>query len=981
MYPQKPSWHTPLGCILALALIVATTVSGQARVLDDFDDNTKTDWTDFTFVPGFGLPVETGGQFRFDLPPAGQDIFTASQKTSEVFELKEGRTLEFRVDLAASSGEDSYAVLAFIPNTGGNNPGTLGGYGLAKDPTDVLITKGVQKYFVADDSVSAELKNEDITLVLTLVVQGGNVTITGKVIDRSDGSVIWERPVVDTPAADVMEDGTDDPAAPYITTGYFTLYCYQQFNAAITSYTVTYDNAEVFVTDAPVTTVLDDFNDNTKTDWTDFTFVPGFGLPTESSGQFRFDLPPAGQDIFTASQKTSRVFDLATEKHLEFRVDVVESSGEDAYAVLAFIPNTGNNNPGTLGGYGLAKDSTDVLITKGVQKYFVADDSPTAELPNEDITLVLTLDAEEDQVTVTGKILDRSDGAVLWERTVVDTLAADVMQDGTDDPAAPYITTGYFTLYCYQQFNAAIGTYTVFYDNAVVVAPPLSDNVAPLITDVQPADYANFQPTSTAISFRVRDDKDLVNEGISVILNGTEFNTSNGLNLTGTGTNRIATLTPLEDNVDYHVTLRAVDAEGLVTERLLRIDTFRTDNIVVEVEDYNFESGRFINDPIPSVEQSFSADGYSWQIGTPEVDYSDTRPIPNPPNPDDPNLPYRMDDPVRMQHTFDHARPRYIEAGGSAAFVFDYDVGDIVADEWLNYTRTFPTGHYEVYLRQSLANMSRGESTLELVTSDRTQPNQTTTLLGSFLGTTTGFQYGNFALTDGTGLNKQVLRLSGVTTFKLRQVTPDPGDGRRLLNYLVFRPVPDPGAVSPVIVALSPPAGGIETSVRPSIRVEIENRDSTLKTDSVVLAIGGTTVPATVTPTASGAVVTYDLSPLPPTGTVVTARINYTDSNDVPLETEWSFTLAYKALNAAHRRSGPGITRGFNVRVVQAPAGSNLENSLLRAEAQLDPNSTIPNVVDTSVQADVINFSESGPGSADGSFPNDAAIPGITGAH
>ena len=198
-----------------------------------------------------------------------------------------------------------------------------------------------------------------------------------------------------------------------------------------------------------------------------------------------------------------------------------------------------------------------------------------------------------------------------------------------------------------------------------------------------------------------------------------------------------------------------------------------------------------------------------------------------------------------------------------------------------------------------------------------------------------------------------------------------------MLNYLVFRPVPDPGAVRPVIVSLSPPAGGIETSVRPSIRVEIENRDSTLNTDSIVLTLDDAAVPATVTPSATGAVVTYDLDPLPPTGSVVTTRITYTDSEEVPLETEWSFTLAYKALDPAHRRSGPGITRGFNVRVVQAPMGSGLENSLLRAEAQLAPDSTIPKVVDTTVLAEVINFSESGPGSADGSFPNDAAIPGL----
>jgi hypothetical protein len=697
----------------------------------------------------------------------------------------------------------------------GTTPGTLGGYGLAKDPTDVLITKGVQKYFVADDGVTAELKNEDITLVLTLSVEGGNVIITGKVIDRSDGSILWERTVTDTPAADVLEDGTDDPAAPYITTGYFTLYCYQQFNAAIGTYTVSYDNAEVFVADAPVTTSWTiSMITSRPTGPISLSFLDS-GCPPKPAASFDLTFPLPGR---TSSRPARRPAGFLTSPPRSRSNSGSMLSRRPAKTLLPSWPSSPTPAGTTQAPWAATvwpRTRPTSSLPKGVQKYFVADDGPTAELPNEDITLVLSLDADQDRVTITGKVLDRSDGSVLWERTVVDTLAADIMDDGTDDPAAPYITTGYFTLYCYQQFNEAIGTYTVSYDNAVVVAPPLSDNVAPLITDVQPADYANFQPASTAISFRVRDDKDLVDDGMSVILNGTEFNTGNGLTVTGTGTNRVVTLTGLEENVDYHVTLRAVDAEGLVTERLLRLDTFRTDNLVIEVEDYNFEGGQFIDNPIASPEQSFSNDGYSWQRGIPDVDYSDTRPVPDPPNPDDPNAPYRIDDAVRMQRTFDHARPRYIEAGGSAAFVFDYDVGDIAADEWLNYTRTFPAGHYEVYLRESLANMSSGESRLELVTGDRTQPNQTTVQLGSFLGRLTGFQYGNFALTDGTGLNKEVLSLSGVTTFKLRQITPDPGDGRRLLNYLVFRPVPDPGAVRPVIVSLSPPAGGIETSVRP----------------------------------------------------------------------------------------------------------------------------------------------------------------------
>src|SRR5688572_16294213 len=258
----------------------AVAFSLQARIVDDFNDNSKTGWTDFTFVTGFGLPVEQNSQFKFEIPGAvltqvGRGLFSASQKTSETFELKEGRKLEFRVDLLGGGAKDSFAVLGFLPTT--NSPSTLAGYGFAKSTTDVLITKGVQKYFVADDGPAAEVKNENVTMVLSLIALNGSVTINARVLDKeNNNAVLWEKTVVDTPAADVFAAGTDSPAGPYIASGYFTLFCYADYdaNAVEDPYTVTYDNAEVYVTDM---TVVDDFNDNTKTGWSDFTFVTSVG--------------------------------------------------------------------------------------------------------------------------------------------------------------------------------------------------------------------------------------------------------------------------------------------------------------------------------------------------------------------------------------------------------------------------------------------------------------------------------------------------------------------------------------------------------------------------------------------------------------------------------------------------------------------------------------------------------------------------------
>lgn len=943
----------------------------QARIVDNFDDNLKTDWSDFTFQPGFGLPIETNGQFRFELPPAGVAIFTASQKTSDTITLQEGRTVELRVDVVQAGGKDSFAVLAFLPT--GNSPGTLAGYGLAKSTTDVLLTKGVNRYFVADAGPAAQLINENITLVLQLTAQGGNVVIVGKVLDKANNdAVIWERKVVDTPAADVMAAGQDSPAAPFITGGYFTLYCYQDFdrNAPEDPYRVYYDNAQVFVTDR---TVLDNFDDNTKTDWADFTFQPGFGLPQETGGQFRFELPPAGQAIFTASEKTSRLFEIAEGERLEFQIDVVEAGGKDSFAVLAFIPK--DNSLGTLSGYGFAKSTTDVLLTKGVNRYFVADAGPAAQLKNEDITMSLLLTRQNGNVIITGKVLDRSsNNAVIWERTVVDTAAADVMAAGTDSPAAPFATAGYFALYCYQDFdrNAPEDPYRVFYDNAIVSAPPLATNSAPLILEVLPADFSSFLPPSTVISFKVTDDKALADAGIEVTLNGTTFTTTNGLSISTTGATKTVTLSGLSSNVNYLGIIRVEDADGAVTSRTLYFDTFAPGHPVIEVEDYNFEGGKFIDNPVIVPEGSQpQSDAYSLQAGVSGVDFNETRATPRAQD-----TLYRPNDPVRMQHSRDQARAQFTAGGGQAAGIYDYDVIDIAAGEWLNYTRTFPAGSYEVYLREALANMTSGESVLEMVTGNPGQPEQTTRLLGSFLGERTGFQYRNFPLTDGTGQNKIILRLSGQTTLRLRQVTADPADGGRYQNYLLFVPVADPGLQRATIASLFPAPGSTVDTVTPAVAVEIQNRDTSVRPETIRLEVNGALAAPAITTNANGVVLNYPLAPLPASGATNRASLIFQDNFNASVTSEWSFVVTYLSLDPAHRRTEPGAERGFRLRMVQAPTGSALGNDLQRAEDQLAPGSTIPIFIETNAVVQVINLAEDERTS--GFFPGEAIVPGLS---
>lgn len=965
---------------LATALAASTV---QSRVLDNFDDNVKTSWKDFSFVDGYGLPVESDGQLRFEIPQLAQTLkqplFTASQKTSETFELKEGRTVEFRVDVIESGGKDSFAVLAFIPV--GNGPGSLAGYGFAKSTTDVLITKGINKYFVADAGDAAHLKNNNITLVLQLTVKSGSVVIHATALDKdADNAVLWDRTVIDTPAADILADpkSVDDPAAPYITKGYFTLYCYADFapNAPEDPYKIYYDNAQVFVND---TRVLDNFDDNVKTGWKDFSFVDGYGLPVETDGQFRFEIPQLAQTLkqplFTASQKISDILEIKEGERLSLQVDLVEGGAKDSFAVLGFIPVA--NGPGSLAGYALAKSTTDVLIVKGINKYFVADSGAAAHLKNDNITLRLDLEAQNGNVIVHAVAYDKdADNAVLWERTVTDTPAADILADpkSVDDPAAPYITKGYFTLYCYADFDpgAPEDPYKVYFDNAIVSTPPLDSKVAPVISDIVPESFSNFLPTTTDLTFTVTDDTAIPTEKISVQLNGVTYTSANGLVITGTGKSVTAKLSgKLIPNNNYTAVLVATDSDNLTTQTTVYFDTFNADAIVIEAEDYNF-SGQFINAPVILSEGSGPEDdAYSQQQGAEGIDFHDTRTSPHSPD----NL-YRSGDPIRMQHSLDVARSKFVTAGGAGSGVFDYDVGDIVAGEWMNYTHDFPAGAYEVYLRESLANLANGESVLELVTSDRSQTDQTVNPLGSFLGLRSGFQYRNFPLTDGSGATKIRLNLSGETTLRLRHITSDSSDSARYLNYLVFVRVGAAEVQRAVVTSLSPTPGSTTETLNPVIHAQILNRDTTINPATVQLSLNGQSVTPVTTLTDSGANVDFTFVNLPASGVPVSAILSFRDSQNQPISASWTFTVTYKFLDPANRVPGTGGTSGFLVHVVQAPAGSNLANSLQRAEDQIKDTSTIPRLVDVRDAALVINYNKR-PGKDFGYFPDDILVPGI----
>jgi hypothetical protein len=939
---------------LAAALMLgACLLTPQASIVDDFNDNVKTGWRDFSF--GIGGSTEVGGQLKFSIPAAGQPVFAASTKTTDTYTLADGKTIEFRVDLVSGNSKDSFAILSWTPKS--QSVSSLAGYSIAKSPTDILITKGINKYFHNENPTPA-IKNDNVTLVLILTQKGTDVYITGKILDKdANNAVIFERTYVDTAAADVLRNGTDSPAAPWTGDGEFTLIEYEDYDPADPSpYEVVFDNAEAFKLE---NAVVDNFDDNVKTAWQDFTF--GLGSSTEANGQFTFSIPPAGQPIFFASTKTSRTYEFKDGEKIEFRVDLVTGNSKDSFAILAWIPTS--QNVSSLAGYSLAKSPTDILISKGINKYF-HNENPTPAIKNDNVTLGLTLERRGTSVVINGRVYDKdADNAVIFDATYVDTIAADVLRSGTDSPAAPWTGPGNFVLLEYEDYDPADPTpFIVTYDNAWAASPPLPANLPPSIGDITPENYRNFIAPASGISFKVTDDKAVPAANINVTLNGTKITSANGLNLATAGTTTTATLGGLQANVNYTAVIEATDADGAVVRQTIYFDTFDKNSLTVEVEDYNFDGGSFIDNPAVIPLGDFESTGYRSQAGVPDTDYSSTNTRTG--------GEYRPDDTTTQRPTLDFKRDAYLPDGN-----VDYDLARIRTGEWQRYTRTFPAGNFQIYLRESFFNVPTGETVLEKVNGLASDPDAPVEVLGSFLGFNSGALFRNVPLTDASGTPVTV-QLDGVTTLRLRQVTADPSDGDIFQNYFVFIPVGGTAVNRPRAISLLPPANAIYETTDLHLGATLQDRDTTVNASSIELYVNSAKVTPTITNPSPGlTTVDYHVTPLPPSESAFNVSLRFADSTGARITNNWSFIISYRSVDPANRVPAAG-SAGFNVRVVQAPAGSALANSLSRAEDQLSANSTIPKAYDLTTTGDFINYNQIDGGN-DGFFGNDILIPGL----
>ncbi len=446
---------------------------------------------------------------------------------------------------------------------------------------------------------------------------------------------------------------------------------------------------------------------------------------------------------------------------------------------------------------------------------------------------------------------------------------------GTDDD--PVVFGEFASLTANRSFDGDIAAIR-FSDAALTPAEFLRAGKT-YFTDVNPTNGASFLPASTIASFMVHSPMiGVVTTNIHAVLNGVDV--SSQLSFSGTDFQRTVTLPTLSANLVYRMEISVTDLAANVVSQTTTFNTFESDLLFVEAEDYDFESGQFIDNPPLS---SFSGpNSYLDRYGVEGVDYHQT------------NTPaatlYRIGDQVGTAISTDSLRQEYVDAQLVDPGVADYMTRDHANTEWLNYTRTFPPHTYRVYVRVAKGGTVPIVMQLEQVTSGSTTPNQTLAPIGFFrrLPTLAATDYDFIPLTDALG-QEVAVPLSGVTALRLTMVS---GTAGMNFNYLLF--VPSSAGQPPFLAGVSPASGAGNELPNAAIQATIRNGDTTVVAGTIQLRLDDVGVTPAVAAALYGATVSYVPSVMS-TG-LHTAKVIFTDSAATSITNQWQFYVANQAV-------------------------------------------------------------------------------------
>ena len=341
-----------------------------------------------------------------------------------------------------------------------------------------------------------------------------------------------------------------------------------------------------------------------------------------------------------------------------------------------------------------------------------------------------------------------------------------------------------------RNFNGLIQDFRL-YKNTTVPSAAFIESIRaatapkiPFIASSFPDGTALMQATNTFV-FTVISGTGFNLTNIDLKLNNVDVSTSCTYVTNGTGsTNVSASYTGLLPQTLYTAVMSATDGLGLVGTATVTFDTFNPTNFIVKAEEFDYNSGLFIDNPV----YTNTADPNSY-FGLDSVEGVDTHKGQT--TGDNQATDYRFDDGTGLKTQTPLSTgelPSPTRFGGS--IVPSHMIGNWSSAEWQNYTKTFPAGNYNVYAR--LTTSSGSTVTFDQVTSGQGNPRTSQTLanLGQFTLTGSGaFQWVPL-LKNGT---LAVVNLSGQNT-----VSTTTGGGANADFYMLVPANPNTPTISNV---------------------------------------------------------------------------------------------------------------------------------------------------------------------------------------
>jgi hypothetical protein len=378
---------------------------------------------------------------------------------------------------------------------------------------------------------------------------------------------------------------------------------------------------------------------------------------------------------------------------------------------------------------------------------------------------------------------------------------------------------------------------------------PANTNVS---TGGATASFANFYPDGTlqfqntnSLNFTVSSSAGISPGNVTVQLIGTNllgqgvvktYTTANGLNITGPST-LLNVTAPLSSNTTYSAFVQVIDLDGNPSSLTTNFDTV-IPFYAFEAEDFDYNNGQDIENP--------QTNSYDSLDGVEFVDYYVD-------NPTSGNHSYRQVDTSTGPETetaSDVARAAYTNDAAVDIIgnpIVDYDVGYNDSPNWENYTRRYPAGTYNVFMRCASGG-GGGSCGLARVTAGVGTSNQTVVNLGTFVVPNTGNwqKYAFSPLKDNNG-NLVKVTFDGTSKSTLRVFGPSGCNA----NFYLLQPA---DTTLPVISGLYPDGTSLfqqtstlSFSVASSDGINPSGISVTLNgTPAAGLTVGGTSTSRTV---------------------------------------------------------------------------------------------------------------------------------------